>query len=431
MNEREISKKIFNQSLKVIPGGVNSPVRSFKSLGMDPVVVESGKGAEIRDVDGNEYIDFCMSWGALILGHAPPNVVETTKKQMELGSTYGIATTIEMKLAEKVCRLVPNVEKVRFVSSGTEATMSALRLARGYTGKEIVIKFNGCYHGHSDCFLKKAGSGATDLNEDSFSKGVPKEMIRKTVSLPFNDLEAFQEAVSKTEIRENLAAVILEPIAGNMGVVPARQEFIDLLRKETKASGALLIFDEVMTGFRVSLSGAQAVYGDVADIVCMGKVIGGGFPMAALGGKKAIMDALAPLGSVYQAGTLSGNPIACAAGLRTLETISQKDFFQKLERKTSYFLDMLSDAIEGEKACLQSIGSMFTLFWGVESVSSQEDLEAMDVNRFKDFFRFMLEKGIYWPPSAFEAAFISEAHTGKQLEYVADCVKKYCQLCLV
>jgi glutamate-1-semialdehyde 2,1-aminomutase len=376
-------------------------------------MVSAGQGDLIWDVDGQRYIDFCQSWGSLILGHAHPAIVSKAYEQLKKGSSFGIATPYEKELAAKIAEHIPSMQKLRFVSSGTEATMTAIRLARAYTGKSVIIKFNGHYHGHSDQLLIKAGSGVHHLPEAS-SRGIPEELVKLTLSLPFNDLETCRRVIRS---RDNIAAVLLEPIAGNIGVVPARRDFLEMLRQETESKGIVLIFDEVITGFRVGLQGAQGHYGIIPDMTCLGKVIGGGFPAAAFGGKQAIMDLLAPLGPVYQAGTLSGNPLAMCAGAETLEIIQQPGFFSTLEERLAAFLDPIHQTVSKRKLpiAIQSAGSMFTLFFGVNRVESKEDLAKMDEERFKHFFHTLFEKGIYLSPSAYEAHFLSSAHTDEHL----------------
>jgi len=416
IRSREKSREIFESSCVVIPGGVNSPVRSFSHFDMDPLVVKKGKGDLIWDVDGHEYIDFCGSWGALILGHADDEVLEAIIEQMKEGTSFGAITEVEKLLAEKIISHMPSIEKMRFVSSGTEATMSALRLARGYTGKNRIVKFNGNYHGHSDCLLIRAGSGVTLINQEASSKGVPLEMIKHTVSLTYNDLEGVRHFLRS---QEDIAAVIIEPIAGNMGLIPARKEFLQMLKQETEKKGILLIFDEVISGFRVGLEGVQGIQGIDPDLTCLGKVIGGGFPAAAFGGKREIMDHLAPNGQVYQAGTLSGNPVAMRAGLCTLKRIEQKDFYSELEEKTSFLLSPIQCVLEEKEipACVQQSGSCFSFFWGIKKANCQEDLKNLDVKCFTDFFQYLFERGIYFSPSAYETCFISAAHTYEHLKY--------------
>ncbi|MBS0620604.1 MAG: glutamate-1-semialdehyde 2,1-aminomutase [Verrucomicrobia bacterium] len=410
---RPLTEELYLASTKLMPGGVNSPVRAFRHLEMTPLMVRSGKGDTIWDVDGHSYLDFCQSWGALILGHAPERVIRAVTEQLQHGTSYGIGTPYEKALAEKVQRHVPSMEMLRFVSSGTEAVMSAVRLARGYTGKSVLIKFNGHFHGHSDSLLIQAGSGVTHLPQAS-SQGIPKELAHHTLSLPFNDFETCQKVIRE---REDIAAIIVEPISGNMGVVPPKQGFLEMLRDESRKKGILLIFDEVITGFRVGIGGAQKLYGIDPDLTCLGKVIGGGFPVAAFGGKRKILEQIAPLGGVYQAGTLSGNPIAMCAGLETLNAIEEPLFYEKLQEKTERFLHPIrekADSLDFPIA-IQSIGSMFTIFFGVEKVESKEDLGALDEKLFAEFFKFLFHRGIYLSPSAHEAHFLSAAHTEAHL----------------
>lgn len=395
-----------------MPGGVNSPVRSFSGLSITPLIAARGKDDLIWDVDDREYIDFCGSWGSLILGHGPEAIVKAAQAQMALGASFGIATEGEERLAKKIISHMPSIEKIRFVSSGTEATMSALRLARGFTGKSLLVKFEGNYHGHSDSLLVKAGSGVAHMNSLASSKGIPEEIIKNTLSLPYNDIIGVSKILQS---RSDLAAVIIEPIAGNMGVVPASSEFLEMLRQVTLDQGALLIFDEVISGFRVGLQGVQGIQGIKPDLTCLGKIIGGGFPAAAFGGRKEIMDHLAPLGEVYQAGTLSGNPVAMSAGLATLVALEEKGFYDKLEIKTAQFLAPIEEALRG-KGCVQRVGSMFTLFLGPSKVESWKDLEKLDKERFKSFFLYLFERGIYIPPSPYESWFISIAHKRDHLE---------------
>ncbi len=411
---RPQSESVHLHSCSLMPGGVNSPVRSFKDLDMTPLIISRGKGDTIWDVDGHTYTDFCCSWGALILGHAHEAVVRSACEQVARGSTFGIATPYEKECVHKILEYFPSIDKLRFVSSGTEATMSAIRLARGYTGHSLIVKFDGHYHGHSDALLISAGSGVTHLPK-STSLGVPKGCIQHTISLPFNDIETCRTFLQSSE---DIAAVILEPIAGNMGVVPAKREFLEMLREETEKKQIVLIFDEVITGFRVALRGAQWLYGIVPDLTCLGKVIGGGFPAAAFGGKKEIMDCLAPLGAVYQAGTLSGNPVAMCAGLETLLHVEQPGFYADLEEKTNDFLAPIRHAIQVKNipAAIQSAGSMFTLFFGPTKIESRTDLKALDLSLFKRFFHYLFERGIYISPSAYEAHFLSSSHTEEHLK---------------
>jgi glutamate-1-semialdehyde 2,1-aminomutase len=416
---RQNSAAIYAKSCKVIPGGVNSPVRSFRHLHMTPLIVESGAGDTLTDVDGRRYVDFCNSWGALILGHAHPVIVKAVSEQMAKGSSFGIATAIEEEIASLIVSLLPSVEKLRFVNSGTEATMTAMRLARGFTGRAKIVKFSGHYHGHSDSLLIQAGSGVAKINPLATSKGVNPSTIADTICLPFNDFNALES------IDEQVAAVILEPITGNMGVVPPEPGFLAKLREVTQQVGALLIFDEVITGFRVGLQGAQGLYGIDPDLTCLGKVIGGGFPVAAVGGKAKILDCLAPLGQVYQAGTLSGNPVALRAGLETLKILSQRGFYEELQRKSDRFVGPIREALRGKLACIQQVGSMFTLFWGVTKVRSKEDLKALDEEKFIRFFQFLFERGIYLSPSSHEASFISTAHLDEHLDQAVDSIVQF------
>lgn len=415
------SETIFEKLCRVIPGGVNSPVRSFSAVSMRPMIVASGKGALITDVDGHEYIDYCGSWGALILGHAQPDVVKAVQAQVALGSSFGITTAVEELLASKIVGLIPSVEKIRFVSSGTEATMTALRLARGATGRPKIVKFAGQYHGHHDSLLVQAGSGVALMNAAATSLGVNPGVINDTICLPFNDEEALR-SLFRAEGAELIAAVIVEPVSGNMGVVPANPGFLELLREETRKVGALLIFDEVITGFRVGLQGASELFQIEPDLICFGKVIGGGFPVAAVCGKGKLMDLLAPIGEVYQAGTLSGNPVAMRAGFETLQRIELPGFYELLEQKTRRLVDPISSALRGKKGCLQRVGSMFTLFLGPKKVENHRDLQQLDGALFAKFFRHLFERGIYIPPAHQESWFVSAAHTDQQLDATADVV---------
>ncbi len=421
--ERKKSLRIYEASSKVIPGGVNSPVRAFFDMGIPPLVVAKGKGDTIWDEDGNAFIDYCGSWGPLILGHAHPSVVKAAKAQISKGSSFGITTKIEKEIAAFIVKLIPSIEKIRFVSTGTEATMSALRLAKGFTGKNKIIKFIGNYHGHHDSLLVQAGSGVIRLNSQASSKGISAEMIKDTLLLPFNDVKAVKECF---EVHKDIAAVIVEPIAGNMGVVAGSKEFLETLKRETEKQGALLIFDEVITGFRVGLKGAQDLYGITPDITCFGKIIGGGFPAAAFGAKKEIMDLLSPLGEVYQAGTLSGNPVAMQAGLATLKEIAKEGFYEKLQQKADkLFLPIEKALKETKRGCLQRQGSMFTIFWGVEAITTKEECKKLDEEMFKKFFLHLLDKGIYIPPCQYETSFVSIAHTDENLEKTKEAILEF------
>ena len=417
---QERSKEIFQRSKEVIAGGVNSPVRAFTGLGMSPMIVKKGRGSRITDVDGKTFIDYCMSWGALLHGHAHSEVTTKVIRRLKLGSSFGIGTEEEERLARMIVSTAPHLEKVRFVSSGTEAVMSAVRLARGVTQRPIVIKFNGNYHGHADPFLVKAGSGVYQMCEGASSQGVTFEAIQHTLSLPYNDCETFKKVVRDPARLESIAAVILEPIAANMGVVPATLEFLKCVREETRRIGALLIFDEVISGFRVAYGGAQALYGIEPDLSCFGKIIGGGFPAAAFGGKEGVMECLAPTGGVYQAGTLSGHPVAMEAGCATLQLARVPDFYAELQRKTEVITKPVR--LKVKEGCLQESVGMFTLFFGPKAVSSFEDLDHLDQKRFKAYFHFMWQRGIYVSPSPYEACFISSAHSDEDLEKTRDAI---------
>ena len=419
------SIETYQRLCEVIPGGVNSPVRACKNLLDVPLIAERACNDMLYDIQGEGYIDYCGSWGALIHGHANDKILIPVIERMKLGTSFGATTEIEGKLARKIIDLMPSIEKIRFVSSGTEATMSAARLARGYTGRDLIIKFNGNYHGHADFFLVNAGSGVFDLNSTSSSAGIPQDIVKNTVSLPYNSIE-----LTKKFIREhgkNIAAVILEPVAGNMGVVPATKEFLMMLREETTKQGSLLIFDEVMCGFRVAKGGAQALYNIDPDLTCLGKIIGGGFPVAAFGGKTSIMDCLAPQGNVYQAGTLSGNPVAMEAGFQALSLLDTPGFYEELERKTSMITQPVSQFIQNcnINACIQRVGSMFTLFFGRKSVANMEEAKLLDRDQFIDFFRYMYEKNIYIPPSQYEAWFVSSAHTDDHLNKTVNAIIEF------
>ncbi len=420
--KRTRSEAIFKTHCNLIPGGVNSPVRAFHSVEMTPpLIVVSGSGDTIEDVDGNRYIDYCGSWGAMILGHAHPQVVKGVQERMALGSSFGITTVEEGLLAQKIVKKIPSIEKIRFVSSGTEATMTALRLARGYTGRSKVIKFTGHYHGHSDALLVQAGSGVATLNSTATSKGVHAHIVQDTLCFPFNDFEKIR-SFFKTPLSKEVAAIILEPIAGNMGTVLPDRGFLEMLREETTKAGALLIFDEVITGFRVGPKGAQGLYPVDPDLTCFGKIIGGGFPVAAVAGKAKIMDYLAPLGQVYQAGTLSGNPVAMRAGLETLLQLEAPHFYETLQKKTDRLLNPIREAVQVSGGCLQECGSMFSIFFGLSQVKSKEDLVSLNKKRFRELFSYLFDRGIYIPPSSQEAWFVSSAHTDEHLDYTAKSV---------
>ncbi|HEB78394.1 MAG TPA: glutamate-1-semialdehyde-2,1-aminomutase [Methylothermaceae bacterium] len=404
------STQLFKQAQNWIPGGVNSPVRAFKGVGGKPVFIDRAKGPFIYDVDGRRYIDYVGSWGPMILGHSHPEVVAAVTAAAEKGLSFGAPTEIEVRMAERLCQLVPSLEMVRMVNSGTEATMSAIRLARGFTGRDKIVKFEGCYHGHGDALLVKAGSGALTCGVPS-SPGVPAGTAEHTLTLPYNDAEAVEALFDR--MGGEIAAVIVEPVAGNMNCVPPRPGFLETLRQVCDRYEAVLIFDEVMTGFRVALGGAQQLYGIRPDLTCLGKVIGGGMPVGAFGGRREIMEQLAPLGPVYQAGTLSGNPVALAAGLKTLELISEPNFYQQLGDKTETLTQGLRERAEAYGVPLRTnqVGGMFGLFFTTAAeVDNFDQVLACDLDTFKRFFHEMLAEGIYLAPSAFEAGFVSAAH---------------------
>jgi len=413
----ENSKIAFKKACEIIPGGVNSPVRAFKSVGGQPILISKGKGSKITDIDGNVYIDFISSWGPLILGHAYQPIVEAIQKAAELGTSYGAPTLQETEMAELIVSMVPSVEMVRMVSSGTEATMSAVRLARGFTGRSKILKFAGCYHGHGDSFLIKAGSGALTLGLPD-SPGVPESIAKDTLIANYNDFASLEKLFA--EFGQEIAAVIVEPVAANMGVVLPEKEFLEGLRNITEKHGALLIFDEVITGFRLSPGGAQEYYNVMPDITTLGKIIGGGLPVGAYGGKKAIMEQLAPVGPIYQAGTLSGNPLAMAAGIEMLNTLKNNpSIYTELERKASKLEKGLKENLQktGTKAVINRVGSLMTLFFtDLEKIESFEDVMKSDQLKYAKYFSLALESGIYLAPSQFEAAFISNAHSDEDIE---------------
>jgi len=414
------ASNLFLEAKKVIPGGVNSPVRSFSGVGGTPVYIDHASGAYIFDNENKQYIDYVGSWGPMILGHAHPEVIDVVKQTAEKGLSFGAPTELETAMAAKVCELVPSIDKVRMVSSGTEATMSALRLARGYTGRDKIVKFEGCYHGHSDSLLVKAGSGALTLGVPS-SPGVPAALAADTITLTYNDSE--QVKATFAEIGNEIACIIVEPVAGNMNCIPPVAGFLETLRQVCDEHGCVLIFDEVMTGFRVDLQGAQGVYNVTPDLTTLGKVIGGGMPVGAFGGKNEIMDYLAPVGPVYQAGTLSGNPVAMAAGLKTLELISKPDFYKTLTKTTEKLVSGIKDRASqaGISMTSNQVGAMFGLFFSKEEqVTGFAQVMECDQELFKRFFHGMLEQGVYLAPSAFEAGFVSAAHTDEDIEKTLD-----------
>ena len=408
------NQQLFELSQKYIPGGVNSPVRAFKSVGGVPIFFQRGQGAYVWDADNKPYLDYVGSWGPLILGHAHPDVIKAVMEAAQNGLTFGAPTEAELEIAQVLCARVPSIEQVRLVSSGTEATMSAIRLARGYTGRSRIIKFEGCYHGHEDALLVKAGSGALTFGYPS-SAGVPAETAAHTMVLDYNDLAGLEQAFS--ESGNEIAAVIVEPVVGNMNLVLPKPGFLAALRSLCTKHGSVLIFDEVMTGFRVSATCAQGLYGIRPDLTTLGKVIGGGMPMAAFGGKREIMQCLAPLGPVYQAGTLSGNPVAVAAGLATLRLVQAAGFYEKLSASTRQLTEGLTAAAKkhGIVFCAQSVGGMFGLYFRASPPTSYAEVMECNKEAFNHFFHAMLSKGIYFAPSAFEAGFVSAAHTAEDI----------------
>jgi len=418
------SHDLFEAAQKHIPGGVNSPVRAFKGVGGDPVFFKAAKGAYLIDADDKQYIDYVASWGPAILGHAHPEVVKVVQQQAEQGLSFGAPTEIETTMADLVCNLIPSMEMVRMVSSGTEATMTAIRLARGYTGRDKIVKFEGCYHGHSDSLLVKAGSGALTLGVPS-SPGVPAALAEETLTLTHNDADEVRKVFS--EIGGQIACIIVEPIAGNMNCIPPEEGFLETLREVCDASGTVLIFDEVMCGFRAGLQGAQGVYNITPDLTTFGKVIGGGMPVGAFGGKREIMEHIAPLGPVYQAGTLSGNPLAMAAGLKTLQLIQEPGFFENLTSKAATLLAGLQAAADENNISFTTnqVGGMFGFFFSEEkNISRFAQVAKGDMERFKAFYHGMLDEGVYLAPSAFEAGFVSSQHTDKDIQNTIEAARR-------
>ena len=405
-----------------MPGGVNSPVRAFGNVNSTPIFIKSASGAYLHDVDGNDYVDFIGSWGPMILGHSNPKIIKAIKDQADLGTSYGAPTEAETSIGELIRTVMPSIEKIRMVNSGTEATMSCIRLARGYTGRNKIIKFTGCYHGHVDSLLIKAGSGVSTFGLPD-SPGIPKELARHTISVPYNDINAFLEVFES--IKSELAAVIIEPIAGNMGFIPGDKDFLETLRTKTHESGSVLIFDEVMTGFRVSLGGAQELYGITPDLTALGKVIGGGLPVGAFGGKAEIMNFLAPEGPVYQAGTLSGNPLAVAAGKCLINELIKTNPYDELEANANYLLTNVKNEMSKKEIpfSFNQIGGMFGFFFTDEFPDNFDDVSASSDKYFESFFKDCLNQGIYFAPSKYEAGFISTKHTKKILDEVINKVK--------
>ena len=419
----EKSKALFEKARKIIPGGVNSPVRAGKAVGIDPPFIDRADACFLWDMDGNQYVDYVCSWGPMILGHGHPEVVKALEERVSKGTSYGAPTELEVKMAETIINMVPSIEMVRMVNSGTEATMSAIRLARGFTGREQIIKFEGCYHGHADSLLVSAGSGVATFALPG-CPGVPGDLAGHTISLPFNDLDGVVQAFEK--FGSEIAAVIVEPIPGNMGVIVPQKEFLTGLKKITLESGALLIFDEVISGFRVGPGGAQELYGVMPDLTCLGKIIGGGLPVGAYGGRRDIMEKMAPEGDIYQAGTLSGNPLAMAAGLATLRVLQNREVYQELEEKGRRLFSGLEDAAKsaGVKVVVTRVGSMGSLFFGEDPVTDFASAKASDAEKFRVYYAKMLEQGIYLAPSAFEACFVSTAHDEKSIRRTIDCAAR-------
>jgi len=419
---------LFERAQKVIPGGVNSPVRAFRQVGGVPRFVSKASGPYFWDADNKRYIDLIMSWGPMIAGHANPEIVEAVQKAATTSFSFGAPTEGEIELAERICSLMPSIEQIRMVSSGTEATMSALRLARGYTGRDLIVKFEGCYHGHADSLLVKAGSGlltfADSTQNAPSSSGVPQDVVKHTLVLPYNDTAALEAVFQKRG--DQIAALILEPIAGNMNLIKAKPEFLAAARNLTSQYGAVLIYDEVMTGFRVALGGAQSLQGITPDLTCLGKVMGGGMPMAAFGGKKEIMSKLAPLGAVYQAGTLSGNPVAVAAGLKTLEIVAREGFYECLAGQTQKLMSGLKMAADQANIpfAVDSVGGMFGFYFTSAIPTSFIEVTQSNIEAFKQFFHAMLDEGVYLAPSAYEAGFTSITHDNAVVEEIIKAAQK-------
>jgi glutamate-1-semialdehyde 2,1-aminomutase len=415
---RSRSQAAFLRAQKLIPGGVNSPVRAFRSVGGTPPFIARGEGARIYDIDGNAYIDYVLSWGPLILGHCFPPVIEALRSVLDKGTSFGAPTEAEVELAQLICECVPSIELVRLVNSGTEATMSALRVARGFTGRDLTVKFEGCYHGHVDSLLVKAGSGMTTLGIAD-TAGVPEAFAATTIALPYNSIEAVEAAFR--ERGDRIAAVIVEPVAGNMGCIPPRDGFLQALRQLTAKHGALLIFDEVMTGFRLALGGAQERYGIQPDLTTLGKIVGGGLPLAAYGGRADIMSRVAPTGPIYQAGTLSGNPVAVSAGISMLRYLSvHSEIYDILESRAAQLTEHVPPGIT-----MNRVGSMFTFFFNPGPVTDWESAKSSDTDRFRQFFHWMLDRGIYLAPSQFEAGFVSAAHSEQDIAQTVEAAGQF------
>ncbi len=420
---RTRSQAIFRQAEQVLVGGVNSPVRAFRAVGGEPLIVERAHGAHLVDADGNEFIDYVCSWGSLILGHAHPAVTAAVTEQVQRGTSYGMTTELEVELAHAIARALPSLEVMRFVSSGTEATMSAIRVARAFTGRDLILKFEGCYHGHADSFLAQAGSGLATLGIAA-SPGVPQSFAALTLNAPYNDLAAVEKLFASHP--KQIAAVIVEPVAANMGVVPPESGFLQGLRELTQRDGTLLIFDEVITGFRLAYGGVQTLYQIEPDLTTLGKIIGGGLPVAAYGGRRDVMRLVAPSGPVYQAGTLSGNPLAMRAGLETLKLLAAPGFYEELNRKAARLIAGLREALRsrGVAGQVNAAGSLLTLFFSPEPVKDYDGAKRSDTRRFATFFSGMLDRGVFLPPSQFEALFVSAAHAAEDLERTVEACRE-------
>jgi glutamate-1-semialdehyde 2,1-aminomutase len=416
----EKSSALFKRAIQSIPGGVNSPVRAGKAVGVDPLFISRAEGCHLWDADGNRFIDYVCSWGPMILGHGHPEIIKAIEDRLSMGTSYGAPTELEVEMAEMIIDMVPSIEMVRMVNSGTEATMSAIRLARGFTGRDKIIKFDGCYHGHADSLLVSAGSGIATLGIPG-SPGVPRDLALHTISLPFNNLESV--IATFEEYGKDIAAVIVEPVPGNMGVVLPTRAFLSGLKKITEENGALLIFDEVITGFRVGPGGAQEFYGIMPDLTCLGKIIGGGLPVGAYGGRREIMERMAPSGEIYQAGTLSGNPLAMSAGIATLKLLKNKDIYHDLEEKGRALFSGIQIAarMAGQEITINRIGSMGSIFFTKNPVKDYDSAKKADVEKYAKFYRAMLKRGIYLAPSAFETAFVSTAHDKDSIQKTIEC----------